>query len=159
MNQVYSVHIGKNNKCRCCYKYCRCYTEETAEETTAETSETAAEDSSESDPAESTEPASHETVIKKGSNSPSVKFNDTVFNSYGDNEFRIIEDDEIYYVVRKTDLFSDETYFDTNKNSVLYEMKSEEFTAMVEEWAAAVELTMNDAAVKRYKVDKFASSN
>lgn len=134
-------------------------TEETAEETTAETSETAAEDSSESDPEESTEPASHETVIKKGSNSPSVKFNDTVFNDYGDNEFRIIEDDEIYYVVRKTDLFSDETYFDTNKNSVLYEMKSEEFTAMVEEWAAAVELTMNDAAVKRYKVDKFASSN
>lgn len=131
-----------------------------ASETDTSVDETEAETSvSDSETTESTEPASHETVIKKGSNSPSVKFNDTVFNSYGDNEFRIIEDDEIYYVVRKTDLFSDETYFDTNKNSVLYEMKSEEFTAMVEEWAAAVELTMNDAAVKRYKVDKFASSN
>ena len=145
-------------------------TEETAaEETTAETEvsetktavdETEAEASvSDGETAESTEPTSHETVIKKGSNSPSVKFNDTVFNDYGDSEFRIIEDDEVYYVVRKTDLFSDESYFDTNKNSVLYEMKSDEFSAMTDEWAAAVELTMNDAAVKRYKPDKFASSN
>lgn len=145
-------------------------TEETAaEETTAETEvsetetavdETEAEASvSDGETAESTEPTSHETVIKKGSNSPSVKFNDTVFNDYGDSEFRIIEDDEVYYVVRKTDLFSDESYFDTNKNSVLYEMKSDEFSAMTDEWAAAIELTMNDAAVKRYKPDKFASSN
>jgi len=131
-----------------------------ASETDTSVDETEAETSvSDGETAESTEPTSHETVIKKGSNSPSVKFNDTVFNDYGDNEFRIIEDDEIYYVVRKTDLFSDETYFDTNRTSVLYEMKSDEFSAMVDEWAAAVELTMNDAAVKRYKVDKFASSN
>ena len=148
-------------------------TEETTAETEAPETEAAETETSEADSSEtessvdetdgetdeSTEPTSHETVIKKGSNSPSVKFNDTVFNDYGDNEFRIIEDDEIYYVVRKTDLFSDETYFDTNRTSVLYEMKSDEFSAMVDEWAAAVELTMNDAAVSRYKVDKFASSN
>lgn len=131
-----------------------------ASEPESSVDETEAESSvSDGETAESTEPASHETVIKKGSNSPSVKFNDTVFNDYGDNEFRIIEDDEVYYVVRKTDLFSDENYFDTNKNSVLYEMKSDEFSAMTDEWAAAVELTMNDAAVNRYKPDKFASSN
>ena len=73
-----------------------------------------------------------------------------------DGEYKIIEDGEYYYLVYRMELFSDETYYDTNKNAALYEMKEEEFSAMVDTWAEAVSLTINDAAVKRYKFEKFA---
>lgn len=116
--------------------------EEPAEETSEET--------------EDVEKVNNEKVIKKGAYTPSKAVNDDIFNTMKDGEYKIIEDGEYYYLVYKMELFNDETYFDTNKNSALYEMKEEEFAAMVDSWAEAVSLIINDAAVKRYKFEKFA---
>ncbi len=123
-------------------------------ETTAAETEPA-EDTS-ADAEEDVEAVNNEKVIKKGDYSPSKNVNDAIFNTMKDGEYKIIEDGEYYYLVYRMELFSDETYYDTNKNAALYEMKEEEFSAMVDTWAEAVSLTINDAAVKRYKFEKFA---
>lgn len=121
-------------------------------ETTAAETESADADAEEED----AEAVNNEKVIKKGDYSPSKNVNDAIFNTMKDGEYKIIEDGEYYYLVYRMELFSDETYYDTNKNAALYEMKEEEFSAMVDTWAEAVSLTINEAAVKRYKFEKFA---
>lgn len=123
-------------------------------ETTAAETEPA-EDTS-ADAEEDVEAVNNEKVIKKGDYSPSKNVNDAIFSTMKDGEYKIIEDGEYYYLVYRMELFSDETYYDTNKNAALYEMKEEEFSAMVDTWAEAVSLTINEAAVKRYKFEKFA---
>ena len=125
-------------------------TETTAAET--EPSEDVSADADEEDIAA----VNNEKVIKKGDYSPSKNVNEAIFSTMKDGEYKIIEDGEYYYLVYRMELFSDETYYDTNKNAALYEMKEEEFSAMVDSWAEAVSLTINDAAVKRYKFEKFA---
>lgn len=121
-------------------------------ETTAAETESADADAEEED----AEAVNNEKVIKKGDYSPSKNVNDAIFSTMKDGEYKIIEDGEYYYLVYRMELFSDETYYDTNKNAALYEMKEEEFSAMVDTWAEAVSLTINEAAVKRYKFEKFA---
>ncbi|MBP0964772.1 MAG: hypothetical protein J5999_05720 [Oscillospiraceae bacterium] len=125
-------------------------TETTVSET--EPSEDVSADAEEEDAAA----VNNEKVIKKGDYSPSKNVNEAIFNTMKDGEYKIIEDGEYYYLVYRMELFSDETYYDTNKNAALYEMKEEEFSAMVDSWAEAVSLTINEAAVKRYKFEKFA---
>lgn len=126
-------------------------------ETTAAETEPAEDASADADAEEEDAAAvNNEKVIKKGDYSPSKNVNDAIFNTMKDGEYKIIEDGEYYYLVYRMELFSDETYYDTNKNAALYEMKEEEFSAMVDTWAEAVSLTINDAAVKRYKFEKFA---
>lgn len=126
-------------------------------ETTAAETEPAEDASADADAEEEdAEAVNNEKVIKKGDYSPSKNVNDAIFNTMKDGEYKIIEDGEYYYLVYRMELFSDETYYDTNKNAALYEMKEEEFSAMVDTWAEAVSLTINDAAVKRYKFEKFA---
>ena len=125
-------------------------TETTAAET--EPSEDVSADADEEDIAA----VNNEKVIKKGDYSPSKNVNEAIFSTMKDGEYKIIEDGEYYYLVYRMELFSDETYYDTNKNAALYEMKEEEFSAMADSWAEAVSLTINDAAVKRYKFEKFA---
>ncbi|MCI7349960.1 MAG: hypothetical protein MSH60_04315 [Ruminococcus sp.] len=126
-------------------------------ETTAAETEPAEDASADADAEEEdAEAVNNEKVIKNGDYSPSKNVNDAIFNTMKDGEYKIIEDGEYYYLVYRMELFSDETYYDTNKNAALYEMKEEEFSAMVDTWAEAVSLTINDAAVKRYKFEKFA---
>ncbi len=69
-------------------------------------------------------------------------------------EYLIIEEDEVYYIVYKMDLFADEEYYDYKKSDVLDTLKGEEFDATVESWTANQTVEMNEAAVKRYKVEK-----
>lgn len=124
-------------------------TDTTAAETEpAEDADTAAE--------EDAAAVNNEKVIKKGDYSPSKNVNEDIFNTMKAGEYKIIEDGEYYYLVYRMELFSDETYYDNNKNAALYEMKEEEFSAMLDGWAEALSLTINDAAVKRYKFEKFA---
>lgn len=124
-------------------------------ETTAAETEPAEDVSADADE-EDIAAVNNEKVIKKGDYSPSKNVNEDIFNTMKAGEYKIIEDGEYYYLVYRMELFSDETYFDTNKNAALYEIKEEEFSAMVDSWAEAVSLTINDAAVKRYKFEKFA---
>ncbi len=69
-------------------------------------------------------------------------------------EYLLIEEDEVYYIVYKMDLFADEEYYDYKKTDVLNELKGEEFDATVTSWTEGQDVVVNDAAVKRYKVEK-----
>ncbi len=113
---------------------------------------------SEEEKTEDAEAVNNEKVIKKGDYSPSKNVNDAIFDTMKDGEYKIIEDGEYYYLVYRMELFSDETYYDNNKNAALYEMKEEEFAAMLDSLAQSLSLTINDAAVKRYKFEKFAEA-
>lgn len=69
-------------------------------------------------------------------------------------EYQLIEEDEVYYIVYKMDLFADEEYYDFKKTDVLNELKGEEFDATVESWTTTQNVVVNDVAVKKYKVEK-----
>lgn len=134
--------------------------ESETEPVSSDNTETSSDEAEEAEDAaveeENVEKVNNEKVIKKGEYTPSKNVNDEIFNTMQVGEYKIIEDGEYYYLVYKMELFGDETYFDNNKNAALYEMKEEEFSAMVDSWAEAVSLVINDAAVKRYKFEKFA---
>ena len=69
-------------------------------------------------------------------------------------EYLLIEEDEVYYIVYKMDLYADEEYYDYKKTDVLNELKGDEFDATVDSWTTGQNVVVNDAAVKRYKVEK-----
>lgn len=86
---------------------------------------------------------------------PSASVNEKVVgDALNVGEYLLIEEDEIYYIVYKMDLFADEEYYDYKKIDVLNELKGEEFDATVDSWTANQNVVVNDAAIKRYKVEK-----
>lgn len=86
---------------------------------------------------------------------PSASVNEKVVgDAMAVGEYQLIEEDEIYYIVYKMDLFADEEYYDYKKTDVLNELKGEEFDATIASWTEGQNVVINDAAVKRYKVEK-----
>ncbi len=86
---------------------------------------------------------------------PSASVNEKVVgNAMTVGEYQLIEEDEMYYIVYKMDLFADEEYYDYKKTDVLNELKGEEFDATITSWTEGQNVVVNDAAVKRYKVEK-----
>ena len=86
---------------------------------------------------------------------PSASVNEKVVgDAMAVGEYQLIEEDEIYYIVYKMDLFADEEYYDYKKTDVLNELKGEEFDATIASWTEGQNVIVNDAAVKRYKVEK-----
>lgn len=86
---------------------------------------------------------------------PSASVNEKVVgDAMAVGEYQLIEEDEIYYIVYKMDLFADEEYYDYKKTDVLNELKGEEFDATIASWTESQNVVINDAAVKRYKVEK-----
>lgn len=86
---------------------------------------------------------------------PSASVNEKVVgNALNVGEYLLIEEDEVYYIVYKMDLFADEGYYDYKKSDVMQELKGEEFDATVTGWTAGQNVVVNDAAVKRYAVEK-----
>jgi len=86
---------------------------------------------------------------------PSASVHEKVVgDALGVGEYLLIEEDEMYYIVYKMDLFADEEYYDYKKTDVLNELKGEEFDTAVTSWTEGQNVVVNDAAVKRYKVEK-----
>lgn len=100
---------------------------------------------------------SNKQVITKDSDIPDKAVCDKVFGDMDPGDITIIEseDGEYYYVVAEYDLLDDPTYFLSAKESLLYEMKEDDFEALKKEWADSVELTINEKAVERYVPEKF----
>lgn len=96
------------------------------------------------------------TVITKGGYSPSEAVVSKVFDgSVNVGDVVIVEEDEVYYVVTKLDLFADEEYYENNQLSARYSLKGEEFDAMIDGWVEAQTFEKNEAAYKKYKIEKF----
>lgn len=96
------------------------------------------------------------TVISEDGYTPSEAVVTKVFDgSFNVGDVAIVEEDEVYYVVTKLDLFADEEYYANNELSARYSLKGEEFDAMVDSWAEAQTVEKNEAAYKKYKIEKF----
>ncbi len=128
--------------------------ETTSEDTSSETSGT--DDSSEETDDEELTYSSNMTVIKKDSEVPDKTVCDKVFDEMQTGDITIVEEDEYYYVVYKMDISEDPTYFLNAEESLLYEMKEDDYEALCKEWEDSVEFTVNEEAVARYTPQKFA---
>ncbi|MDY2847405.1 MAG: hypothetical protein SOU50_04220 [Oscillospiraceae bacterium] len=141
--------------------------EETAEETTASAvwagEETAEETETDvldllTEEEEETTYESNKQVISKDGSEPAAIVCEKVFSDMNAGDVTIIEseDGEYYYVVAKYDLLDDPTYFISAKESLLYEMREDDFEALKKEWADSVDFAFNEKALERYLPEKFA---
>lgn len=98
------------------------------------------------------------TVVRKDSSYPSEKVVEIAFGggSLSGSSCTIIEDDdkEVYYLVQVIDLFSDPDYLENNRSSVLYTLKSDEFSNELKSWTDSQNVIINQDALDRYKLEK-----
>ena len=76
-------------------------------------------------------------------------------------DIQIIEssDSETYYIVLKMDVLETDEYFLSAKDSLLYEMKSEDFDTLITQWTEAQNVVKNQDAYKRYDPKKLFDQN
>lgn len=63
----------------------------------------------------------------------------------------LVEDTNFYFILSKKDVLADPDLLAAYRSEILQEMKAGEFADLVRQWAAGVEMTPNDAAVKQYR--------
>lgn len=141
--------------------------EETAEadstttEEAAETTETSADASAEETSDSGEQISSNKTVIEKSGTTPDSAVVSKVFDEMQKCDIQIIEssDSETYYIVLKMDVLETDEYFLSAKDSLLYEMKSEDFDALITQWTEAQNVVKNQDAYKRYDPKKLFDQN
>lgn len=141
--------------------------EETAEadstttEEAAETTETSADASAEETSDSGEQISSNKTVIEKSGTTPDSAVVSKVFDEMQKGNIQIIEssDSETYYIVLKMDVLETDEYFLSAKDSLLYEMKSEDFDALITQWTEAQNVVKNQDAYKRYDPKKLFDQN
>lgn len=141
--------------------------EETAEadstttEEAAETTETSADASAEETSDSGEQISSNKTVIEKSGTTPDSAVVSKVFDEMQKGDIQIIEssDSETYYIVLKMDVLETDEYFLSAKDSLLYEMKSEDFDALITQWTEAQNVVKNQDAYKRYDPKKLFDQN
>lgn len=85
----------------------------------------------------------------------STSINNTVLNAVfndmqPDGTASLVKDGDTNFIVVRYDVTKDEKNFEEMRDNVLADIKGDEFNAMLEEWAAEIEPTVNGAAVNRY---------
>ena len=140
--------------------------EETAEadittEEAADTTETSADASAEETTDSGEQISSNKTVIEKSGTTPDSAVVSKVFDEMQKGDIQIIEssDSEKYYIVLKMDVLETDEYFLSAKDSLLYEMKSEDFDALITQWTEAQNVVKNQDAYKRYDPKKLFDQN
>jgi hypothetical protein len=129
-------------------------TEASSAETTAAVTEAASDEAAEEDTVQD-----NSQVIKKDGTTPSKAVNEKVFSgNLKDGDIVLIEEDEVYYVLKYMDLFSKENYYEDNKISVLHEIKDEEFNTLVSSWTKNQNVIINQKAYDRYDIKKFSET-
>lgn len=98
--------------------------------------------------------ADNETVISKDGASPSQAVVTKAFEAKTGDVF-LVEEDEVYYIVSVLDLYKDADFYTENENYVRHSLKDDEFDAKLSEWTASQTVEKNEAAYKRYKIEKF----
>lgn len=141
--------------------------EETAEadssttEEAADTTETSTNASAEETSDSGEQISSNKTVIEKSGTTPDSAVVSKVFDEMQKGDIQIIEssDSETYYIVLKMDVLETDEYFLSAKDSLLYEMKSEDFDALITQWTEAQNVVKNQDAYKRYDPKKLFDQN
>lgn len=103
---------------------------------------------------------SNKTVIEKDGNEPNADISKAVFEEMSKGEIRIVEsaDGEHLYLVVKLDILETDEYYSTAKESLIYEMKSGDFDAMIEQWMQSQVVVRNEESYKRYDPEKTMKS-
>lgn len=118
----------------------------------------AAAESTDGEPAEiESSYTDNETVIAKDSAFPSETVVEKVFESEL-GKVLFIEEDEAYYIVKVLDLYADENYYSDNASTARHELKDDEFDQKLDAWTADQNVELNEAAYKRYKLEKFLNN-
>lgn len=99
---------------------------------------------------------SNRTIIEKDGTEPNETVRAKVFDEMSNGDIEIIEtpDGEHYFIVLKIDILEDNTYFDAAKTSLLFEMKSEDYDALIDTWVSAQSISKNEESYKRYDPKK-----
>lgn len=133
----------------------------TTTEEAAETTETSTDASAEETTDSGEQISSNKTVIEKSGTTPDSAVVSKVFDEMQKGDIQIIEssDSETYYIVLKMDVLETDEYFLSAKDSLLYEMKSEDFDALITQWTEAQNVVKNQDAYKRYDPKKLFDQN
>ena len=97
-------------------------------------------------------------IVNKEDESLSDKFIKGVFETAKIGEPLIIEDDENYYVTIKYDITKDEATFKEYRDTVLYDLKGDDYESMQKEWYKDYKVDTNEDSIKRYKLSKLKLS-
>ncbi len=91
-----------------------------------------------------------ENKDEKDYDDKSYKLNEFIYNMSA-GEVKTYEDDNAYYIIAKGDITERAAkYAEENHDSLLQEMKGDEFQAKIDSWVEAIEFKINDKAIKRY---------
>ena len=91
------------------------------------------------------------TYVHIDSTSPSEKLVQSIFNDVKvDGEAKLLKEDNTYYIVKRYDVMEDEKNFEEMRETILGDVKSDDFVKEVESWTSQLTRVTNDAAVKRY---------
>lgn len=88
-------------------------------------------------------------IAVKNSDTYSEKLINTVFKGALNSPF-LVEDEESYYVVLRTDILALTDIYDNERENIIWEMKEEDFKEIIDELTLLVELEKNTDAFKRY---------
>lgn len=101
-------------------------------------------------------PSSNLQVIEKIGTNPDSAVVTAVFEEMEKGDIKVVEstDGEYYYIVLKLDVIENDDYLDTAKDSLLYEMKSDEFDSLITSWTELQTVNRNEDAYKRYDPEK-----
>ncbi len=135
-------------------------TEAPAEETAVTAQETAADGDITLDTADATSYTSNLTAIEKDGTTPNAQIVNEAFNNMAIGDCKILEseDGEHIYVVVKLDILEDESYFEASRESLLHDMRDDDFDALIDTWKESQTVIRNEAAVKRYDPQKMFKS-
>lgn len=99
--------------------------------------------------------SSNQRVVDRESTSPNSEVVEAAFEMEK-GDVRIIEtaDGEHYYVLLKMDILETDEYFENAKGSLLYEMRSDDYSDLVVRWTESQSFIRNSEAYERYAPEK-----
>ncbi|MCL1822925.1 MAG: hypothetical protein FWG44_01860, partial [Oscillospiraceae bacterium] len=72
------------------------------------------------------------------------------------NTAAVFKTDECYFVFQKLDIYERDDWFETFRETLLHDLKGDEMNELVKEKAVTLDVSLNQAAIKRYKPEKSA---
>lgn len=62
----------------------------------------------------------------------------------------LVEDDEVYYIVLRSDILALTDIYDYERENIIWEMKEEDFKELIKDFVKSVDMQRNEDAFKRY---------
>ena len=96
-----------------------------------------------------------ETVISKEYSSLDVELTEYIWNLAADDKATVFETEKASYVVVKHDITTKEYIREEYRDTILHELKGDEFEALLETTGAAYAVELNEKLVNKYSPDTY----